>query len=371
MIKIKVANVLLSNAWGDITPEALNRGIGGREGAMIYLSREWAKSGHEVTNFVPIKKSQRIYENGYHEYIPINTTKAVLSNFPYDVAIAWECASLFEEEGIREMVPLKICEMQVAHFAEADRDAADKYCDYVAALSDWHAEFLIHSGLELPRERVLTLPNGVDLNKYPKDQFEQKRQRKIGKDPKFVYSSSPDRGLWYLLQMWPDIRKKFPKASLIICYGAMNWVNHIKWSHGRIAEMAVGIEELIRQPGVKDLGKIGQDQLAQLQMEADAWIYPFDPMSPTETGCISAIENLAAGNPIITTNADCMEDEFAKTGTIIKLPFEKDRFVEETIDVLIDQDYIEYQRDVGRKFAEKRDWQVISKQWEQIFTNQN
>ena len=48
---MKIAQVIVSDSWGSVTPAALEKGIGGREGAMIYLSRAWAKSGHEVTNF--------------------------------------------------------------------------------------------------------------------------------------------------------------------------------------------------------------------------------------------------------------------------------------------------------------------------------
>lgn len=198
-----------------------------------------------------------------------------------------------------------------------------------------------------------------------------KLTKKVGDSPKFVYSSSPDRGLWKLLQSWPLIRKEFSKAELFVCYGVKNWTEQAKWSHGRVGQMAVEIDRLIEQPGVKDLGQIGQDKLAKLQMKADAWLYPLDSIQSTETGCITAIENAAAGNPIITTDCDCMEEEFGEIGTIINLPFEADYFVDAVVDVLKDQELIEYQRTIGREFAENRSWGVISEQWLQLFNDPN
>jgi len=377
---LRIANILISGVWGEVNPSSLERGIGGREGAMIYLSREWAKRGHEVTNFVNIEKGQRFHEPyikndvfienkplfapGFHEYIPLNMTKPMLANFPWDVAIAWECPSTFEDHRILENIKLRICEMQVCHFSPTEMLAAENYCDYVAALSPWHREFLMHQGLEMEDEEVIVFPNGVDITRYPEGEY----GKKFDKNPKFVYSSSPDRGLWHILEIWPKIRKDFPKATLKVGYGAQNWINYNKWSHGRQGEMAVEIERLMKQPGIKDIGKVGQDVLSKLQMESDAWLYPLDAMNATESGCITAVENAAALNPIITTDCDCMASEFGRIGRVADLPWNADEYYEAVYDVLTDEDYyIDLQRK-GRKFAEGRDWSIIANQWLELFT---
>jgi len=370
--------------WGDVSPEALERGIGGREGALIYLSREWAKLGHEVTNFVNVEESSRFEESsgpfavspagksnlamewrgGYHEYVPLNLTRPMLASFPWDVAIAWECPSTFEDHRILNKVKLKICEMQVCHFSPVEMEAAANYCDYIAALSPWHKEFLLHQGLEMDVDEVVVFPNGVDITQYP----EQLELGLIfGDAPQFVYSSSPDRGLWHILEIWPQIRKDFPKATLKVGYGAKNWIGFNKWSHGRQGEMAVEIERLMKQPGIEDIGKVGQKQLARLQLEADAWLYPLDAMSATESGCITAVENAAAGNPIITTDCDCMATEFGRIGRVVGLPFDAAEYYEAVHDVLTDSVYYSDLARKGRQFAEGRDWSIIAAEWEKLF----
>ena len=369
---MKVAQVLIGSSWGQINPDVINKGVGGREGALLHLSKEWAKNGLEVTNFVSVDKSSRIKEDGggFHEYAPLNIAKTTLQNFPYDVVIAWECPSIFDDPDIKKNSGLRLCEMQVCHLPDKEMISAGKNLDYMCALSDWHKNFLLHSGLEMDSENVLVFPNGIDLKRYKNDQIPAKMGKKVPKNAKFVYSSSPDRGLWYLLQIWPYLREEYPEATLSVCYGLEKWVEQLKWTHGRIGEMALGIETLLDQPGITNLGKIGQDQLSKLQIEADAWLYPFDPMSPTESGCITAIENAAAGNALVTTNADCMESEFGIFSKIIKLPFQPEHFAEETISYLNDTDYLEYSRTAGREFAESRDWSIIAQQWIEFFTRE-
>jgi glycosyltransferase involved in cell wall biosynthesis len=357
---LKIANVIISDSWGEISLDSFNKGIGGREGAMVFLSHEWAKQGHEVVNFINTEKGTRneLESGGSLSFLPLETIGPILQNFPYDAVIAWECPSVFKNDL---MTNLRICEMQVCHFVPGERDLAEKYSDYIAALSPWHKYFMMEDGLDMSEEKIVVFPNGVDINRYPKHIISKKKG--ISDNPKFVYSSSPDRGLWTLLSAWPYIKKSFPGAELNIAYGVKKWTNALRWSHNRQGEIALQIEQMMKQDGVKDLGKIGQQQLAELQLEADAWLYPLDSIAPTESGCITAVENAAAGNPIITTDCDCMETEFGPVGVIAELPFEPEGYAECVEYVLSDYDIVEKLRKDGREFAEGRDWSIIAKQW--------
>lgn len=400
---MRIANVLISGVWGDVSPSALERGIGGREGAMVYLSREWARLGHEVTSFVNCERGKRFEEElvlsdypisssaypktdyagppmalgkfggGFHEYMPLNMTKGMLQNMPWDVVIAWECPSIFKDPVAAENIKLRVCEMQVAHLNNSELRAANKFLDVMCGLSDWHCEFLVHQGLDMPRDKIMTLPNGIDHTRYwdhLKKGGWKNNKRKPGKNWKFVYSSSPDRGLWHLLKCWPEIKKLNRGATLQVGYGVKNWTEVVKYSHGRVAEMAVEIEIGMKQEGVKDIGKIGQGKLAKLQLSADAWLYPFDPIQPTETGCITAIENAAAGNPIITTDADCMESEFGSIGKIVDLPFSVDSYVAAIEEVMTDNDKYEEMQAKGYELAANRQWNGIAPRWIDMFNKE-
>lgn len=367
---MKIAQVLYAQSWGEVTPATIEQGLGGRETAMIKLAEAWAEQGNEVSNFVNVEKGSRFpgQFKGYHEYLPITMTKAMLGNMPWDAVVAWEIPSIFEDDDIRENARVKVCEMQVAHFGEREMVAAESYCDYVAALSDWHGQFLTHSGLNMKHGKVITLPNGIDATRYLGFEYGQKRNsHKVDAFPKFVYSSSPDRGLLHILTSWKAIRKSFPGAELLVCYGLEDYVDKMKWAHSRQAEMCLQIEELIKQPGVQNLEKIGQKELARLQMEATAWLYPLDALAPTETGCITAIENAAAGNPLIISNGDCLESEFGNFSYVIDLPFNQDDLVKGVETVLGDTTMYREMQALGREFALTRTWGRIGKKWLDIF----
>jgi glycosyltransferase involved in cell wall biosynthesis len=366
METMRIAQVLFSNSWGEITPDLFEKGVGGREGAMMRLATEWAKLGHEVTNFVPVENSLRTYGTrlpsndalGFHEYVPINLARPMLESFPYDAVVAWECPSVFASEKVMKKQKVRLVHMQVAHFNPGEEEAAEKHATGVVALSEWHKEFLVHSGLNHPN--LYVRPNGIDLSNYPPIWNKSDL-------PSFVYSSSPDRGLWHLLKMWREIRLEFKDTSLVVAYGVSDYIEKNKWLHSRVGEMSLEIEYLLKQPGIMNVGRIGQKALARYQMDATAFLYPCDPIGPTETGCITAIENMAAGNPCIMTDADCLEDEFGQVAMIHSLPLDYNEYIGSLIEILHDPFRYERMMEEGRAFAETRDWKVIAPSWLELF----
>jgi glycosyltransferase involved in cell wall biosynthesis len=405
---MKIAQVIQSDSWGDISPKAFERGIGGREGALVRLATEWARMGHEVTNFVPIDKSQR-YEGsisgdltisdklhqkqleefknrkgtfrppdatpslfhpalprGFHEYVPAKLAKHMLRAFPYDAVVAWECPSVFADDDIVAKQKVRLVHMQVAHLD--DHENAERYSTGVVALSEWARDFLLHSGLEMS-DKMYVRPNGVDLWSFPRE----KAIKKVNsKNPSFVYSSSPDRGLWHLLKMWPEIRREYKKANLFVGYGVTGYTEQIRWAHSRIGEMSTDIEKLMEQPGVVDIGKVGQRELANLQLKASAWLYPCDSIQATETGCITAIENMAAGNFCVMSDADCLESEFESVAQIEPLPFFTGPYLDDLDDFFsAPKDEQKETIERARDFAEQRDWAKIAPTWIELFKDNN
>jgi len=61
---VKIAQYLADSPWGDVTPETLDQGMGGRETAVVQLAEHWADMGHEVTTFAPVSKVTK-YERRY------------------------------------------------------------------------------------------------------------------------------------------------------------------------------------------------------------------------------------------------------------------------------------------------------------------
>jgi glycosyltransferase involved in cell wall biosynthesis len=357
---VKIANILAHDGWGGIDSKSLERGIGGREGALIRLSREWARQGHEVTNFVATKKPERLYEgDGFFEFAPVAMAKTMLATFPYHACVSWETPMVFADQRIVEKNPVRLIEMQCAHIDLSQQDAANEFSTGVIGLSQWHVDFLEHQGINGP---FYVLPNGVDLEHYPL------RERKgIPRSHKFAWTSSPDRGLHHLLRLWPTIRNEWPDAELYVGYGASKFLLPAMWAHKKIAEVAVEIISLLKQPGVIDAGQMSQKDVAALQRQCCALPYTCDPAAPTETGCITVIENFAAGNPVVTTDADCLAEEFESAAMICPLPFEPAEYMSALYNVLTDKKLYVELAGLGREFAEGRQWKDISLKWIELF----
>jgi glycosyltransferase involved in cell wall biosynthesis len=287
--------------------------------------------------------------------------QTMMATFPYDACVAWECPRVFANPRIIERNPVRLVEMQCAHMLHADIDMTAEFATGVVSLSPWHAGFLELQGIPGPH---YILPNGVDLEDYP-----YKKRQTLPRKKQFIYSSSPDRGLWHLLRLWPNIRDRWPDAELNIAYGLSNYLATRIWSHRRDGEMAVAMAALVHQPGINNVGKLSRLDLAKLQCESTVMAYPCDTIAPTETGCISVIEGMAAGLPVVTTDCDCLESEFGEVAVIVPLPIleHETAYFEALVSVLENKKVYTELSAAGREFAQERQWKDIAKEWLVMF----
>jgi glycosyltransferase involved in cell wall biosynthesis/predicted SAM-dependent methyltransferase len=171
---------------------------------------------------------------------------------------------------------------------------ADKVTKFIC-LSPWHVGFF-HDHHKVNTSQIHIQGNGLDVSRYD-------ARKTVQKDPhRLIYSSSPDRGLLTLLQMFPGWKKEFPQLSLHIFYGFDNWKKAIQQRNNpEEVKHLQGIEQLIEQPGVYYHGRISQERLAKEQMKSSIWAYP---TTFTETFCITSTECMLAGAvPVCTTVA--------------------------------------------------------------------
>jgi glycosyltransferase involved in cell wall biosynthesis len=365
---MKIAQYLDSSPWGDVTPENIyQHGMGGRETALVNLGENWAKQGHDVINLVKVDKpyTKTLPQgNGSITYASKDLAVDYLSNFEHDVLVSWEEPRLCAVPEIRERVSFAVIEMQVAHLINMQQ-GLDQYIDGYAVLSEWAGEFLSQTDQRIDRKKISILPNGVDLDRYPnpKNQFPEPPY-------KFHYTSSPDRGLNHLLKLWPKILEKFPGSEMIVAYGVENWLAQEIWSHFEVGQVAADVVDGLRQENIRYVGKVGQDELAEIHAQSSALLYPCDTMVATETGCITAIESAAAGTPMVLTDCDCLEQEFGDVALIHPLPYREEGFLYAVETLMGNKQLYEELQERGRKFAESRSWELISQTWLKYFESE-
>jgi 1,2-diacylglycerol 3-alpha-glucosyltransferase len=180
-----------------------------------------------------------------------------------------------------------------------------KSCDLVIAPSQGMREVLKRFGVD---DKVIVVPNGVDLSPFQKDVVKINREYLGFKqdDIILIYTGrlGPEKNLTFLLRAFAGIAKTYPQTQLLLV------------GNGPVRE---DLEELVRIMGIMDrvhfTGMLPYHDLPAYLGVADAFV----TASVTEVHPLSVIEAMAAGLPVLGIRSpgvgDTIEDEV--TGIIV------------------------------------------------------
>lgn len=183
---------------------------------------------------------------------------------------------------------------------------------------------------------------------------------------KVINTSSADRGLQHLLEMWPDIRKAVPDAELEWFYG---WQLFDKFYHDNPASMAwkARMVEMLSQPGIVAHGRLSQPELEKEMRTCGILAMPHHF---GEINCISAIKGQAFGlEPVVTDYAALSETvQYGR-----KIPGDiydeetKEEFKKQLIDALKNPMSEEKREEMMKWAQEKYAWSKIASEWSEVF----
>lgn len=152
-----------------------------------------------------------------------------------------------------------------------------KYC----YLSEWHKDNLLnlYSQYGLNESMLYKVTNGYSKEYYNDIDLDNKINA-------MVWSSSLLRGfdLFYENVFLPLI-KKYRDLKLFVCTGTLQDVDKFMLTNSKML------------PGVEICEKLSKEKLAEMQKLSKFWVYPG---TFPETFCITAVENAAAGNVIVS-----------------------------------------------------------------------
>lgn len=318
--------------WGNWHPSDMDNPdspnqVAGGETAMVKTAEGFARNGCEVYVFY---HGQTARYKGV-DYLPIGMYEVMATNLEHDLLLSWEEPRVF---NIASRSKMRWLAFQCNH---SEAGIFDHIIDNYIFVSQWQAASMVSRDRTLDTRKILLCPNGIDLRRY-----EQAHQPPV--PHRIIHSSSPDRGLHHLLRAWPKIREAVPDAELLCVYKMSPWLKIIKeradqgWilnTTDRGMEVARLLEELAGQ-GVHYLDGTGQWPLARLQMESGAMVYPCDPVAPTEGFSISILEGLAAGIPVVSTDADALGELWGDVTLQLKRPVQPEELADAVVAVLTD-----------------------------------
>jgi glycosyltransferase involved in cell wall biosynthesis len=279
--------------WG---PSSIDEGgIGGSETAAVHVGFELANLGHEVMMFGEHQgKEERFLPRsvasmpGSVEYVDFRHALAHPDILACDVFVSSRDKTVLRVKPDAKVKVLWIHDIHVGDDWENEVGLFDRvYC-----LTKWHREFVMEHYPHVEPTQFHLTRNGIDPARFePNLTWKNLLSRKR---PRFVWSSSLDRGLDVMLDLWPEVRKMQPGATLHVYYGIENWrkLNAENKQGLAVVDFMMGRIEGLGSEGVVYHGRVGQAELARAHMDALCWAYPTAWM---ETSCITALEAQAAG----------------------------------------------------------------------------
>lgn len=186
------------------------------------------------------------------------------------------------------------------------------------------------------------------------------------KHHKLFYASSYDRGLDILLPMWPQIRGKFPDATLDVCYGWDLYDSAYKDNPERQQWKDIQNKQMEAE-GITHHGRVGKEELAKIRQSCGIWAYP---TYFAEINCITALDCQKDGVVPVTIDNFALS-ETVQSGVKIKGDIydneTKEKYVSELLGIMGDKERWKKESKKAQEFAKNYTWDKIAQQWEVIF----
>lgn len=288
------------NQWSG--KNILTTGVGGSETYIIEMSRYIQQSGlFDVIVFCNCAENETFegveYRHLSEFFLFVNENKVhtcIVSRFSEYLPVAFK--------GLAENVYLVVHDLTPSGIViPLDSKLKNVFC-----LTEWHVEYM---NARFPSLKSITVPfyYGIDTTK-----FFIKQTDKIT-PYKFIYSSFPNRGLLPLLQMWPEIYKKYPNANLHI-YSDVNG----KWVNDVAPEQMKEVRTLLEKYNYMNInyhGWVDKQTLSNAWITSDFWFYPCIFM---ETFCLTALEAAITKTFVVTNDLAALQNTVGDRGAVIK-----------------------------------------------------
>lgn len=371
------------------------RGLGGSESATVYISRELAKIGFDVTIFndcedVDVKPGT--YDSV--TYLPLSSIPT--TGCDWDIVVSIRSIAPFAPDHIKpHLRNVRQTPDLTNLLANAKRKILmmhDTFCDgdifieelvvgglidELFTLSDWHTSYVgtCNHGkyriYEVLKNHMFQTRNGVNIWNKHVDISKKDYNH-------FVYNASVTKGMLPLVkEIWPRVLRAIPDAKLTVIGGFYRF----KSTHGP-DQQEQDWHKLVEEysSSVKFTGVISQKEISDILSTASWMIYPCDF---PETFGISTLEAIAHNVPVLTCRFGALE-ETALDSCSYKIPYsvvpnwsvewlKQEEQVEKFVKMVIDAYNVPYlhQQKMYACNAVKNivSWDTVALQWKQhIFT---
>lgn len=311
--------------WGAHT---LDKGMGGSEESIVYLSRELAKLGYEVTIYNETPETYVDPVEYLDGRVKTNNGRFVEGKGviykpwrEFDNRDQFNIISIWRAPSYAEKVKAKKILIDMHDVLDPDAVIDVPPAIYMVK-SQYHRNLYPH----LPDEKFAIIGNGII-----KQQFEYP---KPDQNHKVGYFSAYYRGCETLVKLWPQVRQQVPDAELHIAYGWGSWVAF--QGEDDFYHRMNALFDKYKDQGVIVHDRLSHEDLAKLMIDTQVWAYPTEF---PEIHCITALKAQEALCYPVTTTVAAL-DETVQSGvkldtkTIYSDGYQQGKFVKEIVAAL-------------------------------------
>lgn len=324
--------------------------LAGSESAICYMAKEFSKKGINATvynnceeegefdgvTYLNRKKFEKNAEKGFDVFVAQRGLTVFLNKFGAKTKIFW----------------MQDNPNGVNYWKELNSKLAPALngIDAIFPISNFQKNALLENFPFASKKKIIVTRNGVDLEKIEKARSEKTCFEK------FVYTTTPFRGLDVLLKIWPEIKRDYPAGELHI-YGGMKVYQMDEEPFMQLYSKAETME------GVFVHGAFSQQELFRIISDSFLYLYP---NTFEETGCISLMESISLGIPAISSMKGALPETVRKgCGALISgdphsLQY-AEQFVKETLKLC--ESKSEWKKMRKRCLKQDYSWKTVAKEW--------
>ena len=236
------------------------------------------------------------------------------------------------------------------------KDFVDKL-DHIVFNSNWNFEKYVYQ-FKIPESKSLVIKNAVE-----KINFQEKPQDKIN----LIYHTTPWRGLIHLLKVFKNL--DLENVELNVCSSTIIYGKKFDSVLGKTYESI--FNECKNTKNVNYFGFLDNKKIIQMLKKMHIFAHP--SIWP-ETSCIAAIESMAAGCEVVTTNLGALPETCSSFGTFVNFDRNFDNLEKKYREVLLNsienfwsdknQNKLKLQREtINATYS----WDVRSIEWKNFF----
>jgi len=232
-----------------------------------------------------------------------------------------------------------------------------KKLDWIVFNSNWNFEKHVYQ-FKIPESKSIVIKNAIE-----EITFKEKPKDKIN----LIYHTTPWRGLVHLLKIFKNLNLE--NVELNVCSSTKIYGNKFNSAIGNNYEQI--FDECKNTKNVNYLGFVENKKILELLNKMHFFTHP--SVWP-ETSCVAAIESMAAGCNVVTTNLGAMYETCAPFGTFVSFDRNFENLEKKYSKILLNsienywskknQNFIKLQSEI---INATYSWKVRSLEWKNFF----